>query len=81
MNPRRWNFTLEELLKYNGSDSDKPILLALKGDVFDVSAVDFYKPDGPYSKLAGRDASRALGRMDLSEEAITSSNLSDLTPE
>ena len=47
------------LLAYNGMDRRKPLLLALKGRVIDVSAgADFYGPGGPYGIFAGKDARR-----------------------
>jgi hypothetical protein len=37
------DYTLSQLAIYDGSDEDKPILIALKGDVYDVSsASDLY---------------------------------------
>lgn len=39
--------TLEELSQFDGSDSSKPMYLAISGVIFDVSsAPDFYGPDG-----------------------------------
>lgn len=50
-----------QLALYNGSDARLPILLALNGSVYDVSAGKrFYGPGGMYSFFAGRDASRAF---------------------
>eukprot|EP01018_Ginkgo_biloba_P006730 Gb_40856 [translate_table: standard] len=67
-------FTEEELRKYNGTDSSKPIYVAIKGRVFDVSSgKSFYGPGGSYAMFAGRDASRALGKMSKNEEDICAS--------
>lgn len=67
-------FTAEELIKYNGSDSSKPIYVAIKGRVFDVSSgKNFYGPGGSYAMFAGRDASRALAKMSKNEEEICAS--------
>ncbi|KAF2723480.1 cytochrome b5 [Polychaeton citri CBS 116435] len=53
-------FTDEQLLPYDGTDPAKPIYLAIKGTVFDVSASPkFYGPGGHYHHFVGRDASRA----------------------
>lgn len=40
-------FTLEELAKHNGSDPSLPMLLSIRGVVFDISTgKQFYGPDG-----------------------------------
>lgn len=49
-----------DLRPYDGSDSSKPIYLAINGTIYDVSASPaFYGPGGAYHHFAGRDASRA----------------------
>ena len=50
--------------------------------MFDVSygGYDMYREGAGYSILAGRDASRALGKMSLSPDDVNSSEMSDLTP-
>ncbi|KAJ3026196.1 UNVERIFIED_CONTAM: hypothetical protein HDU68_006070 [Siphonaria sp. JEL0065] len=56
-------FTLSELAGFNGSDPDhtKPILVALKGVVFDVSSSrDLYRPGGQLHALAGKESSKAV---------------------
>lgn len=71
--------TAAELRAYDGSDEGKPIYVALKGTVYDVtSGKGFYGPGGSYCMFAGRDASRALGKMSKNEEDI-SGNLDGLT--
>ncbi|GLT60839.1 hypothetical protein SLA2020_335850 [Shorea laevis] len=53
--------TLHQLKAYDGSDPSKPILMAIKGQIYDVSSSRmFYGRGGPYAMFAGRDASRAL---------------------
>jgi len=43
-------------------NTDK-ILLAINGQVFDVSSGrNFYGPNGPYGNFAGRDASRGMAK-------------------
>jgi membrane-associated progesterone receptor component len=59
MTPR--DFTVQELLQFDGSDPEKPICLAVKGKVYDVSrGRDFYGPGGAYGVFAGHDATRGL---------------------
>ena len=55
----------------NDDDGGYPILMAIKDDVFDVSAKDgrhFYGPNGEYRIMAGRDASRFLAKNIVIEE-------------
>ena len=41
--------TLEELAEYDGTDPNKPILMALMGNIYDVtSGKEFYGPGAPY---------------------------------
>ncbi|CAK9136784.1 unnamed protein product [Ilex paraguariensis] len=64
--------TLEELKQYDGSDSKKPLLMAIKGQIYDVSQSRmFYGPGGPYALFAGKDASRALAMMSFEEKDLT----------
>ncbi|KAI8872158.1 cytochrome b5 [Ramicandelaber brevisporus] len=66
-------FTLSELAQFNGVDPAKPIYLALKGTVYDVTEKrDAYQPGGSYHILAGKDASRALAVRSLKAEDCTS---------
>mmetsp|Transcript_23013 Transcript_23013/g.39538 ORF Transcript_23013/g.39538 Transcript_23013/m.39538 type:complete len:175 (+) Transcript_23013:153-677(+) len=67
-------FTPAELAEFDGSDPTRPIYLAIKGDVFDVTrAVDFYGKGNSYNLFTGKDASRALAKMSL--------NLEDCVPD
>lgn len=64
--------TLEELKAYDGSDPKKPLLMAIKGNIYDVSRSRmFYGPGGPYALFAGRDASRALALMSFDSTDLT----------
>ncbi|KAI9338193.1 cytochrome b5-like heme/steroid binding domain-containing protein [Obelidium mucronatum] len=55
-------FTLQELSEFNGTDPSKPIYLALKNVVYDVSAKpQLYGPGGECHVFAGKDASVAYG--------------------
>ncbi|TVY35004.1 Cytochrome P450 regulator [Lachnellula subtilissima] len=54
-------YTDADLARYDGSNPDLPILLAINGTIYDVSAGrKFYGPGGSYSFFAGADASRAF---------------------
>ncbi|CDH57612.1 cytochrome b5 [Lichtheimia corymbifera JMRC:FSU:9682] len=53
-------FTEQELLKYDGSNPNLPIYLAIDGDVYDVTAGrGWYGHVSSYGHFAGRDAARA----------------------
>lgn len=66
------NVTEEELRGYDGSDPEKPLLMAIKGQIYDVSRSRmFYGPGGPYALFAGRDASRALALMSFDPRDLT----------
>ncbi|KAF9681333.1 hypothetical protein SADUNF_Sadunf06G0215100 [Salix dunnii] len=68
------DFTADQLLQYNGADPSKPIYVAIKGRVFDVTTgKSFYGPGGSYVMFAGKDASRALAKMSKNDEDITCS--------
>ncbi|KAJ2684106.1 hypothetical protein H4R19_006927 [Coemansia spiralis] len=62
-------FTLQELRQHDGTSPGLPILLAIEGDVYDVTLGSaFYGPGGSYSLFAGRDATRAFGTNCLTRE-------------
>ncbi|KAK9143443.1 hypothetical protein Syun_012843 [Stephania yunnanensis] len=64
--------TEEELKLYDGSDPKKPLLMAIKAQIYDVShSRMFYGPGGPYALFAGKDASRALAKMSFEEKDLT----------
>ncbi|KAK4762193.1 hypothetical protein SAY87_030077 [Trapa incisa] len=66
------NVTEEQLRSYDGSDPTKPLLMAIKGQIYDVSPGRmFYGPGGPYAMFAGRDASRALALMSFDPKDLT----------
>ncbi|KAL5209074.1 hypothetical protein ABZP36_004697 [Zizania latifolia] len=64
--------TLQQLAAYDGKDPSKPILIAIRGQVYDISRGRlFYGPQGPYSLFAGRDATRALALMSFDPIDLT----------
>lgn len=72
--------TEEELKQYDGADPKKPLLMAIKGQIYDVTQSRmFYGPGGPYALFAGKDASRALAKMSFEEQDLTS-DISGLGP-
>ncbi|KAM0875245.1 hypothetical protein ACQ4PT_036934 [Festuca glaucescens] len=73
--------TLEQLRAYDGKDPAKSILIAIRGQVYDVSRGRlFYGPQGSYSLFAGRDASRALALMSFDLNDLTG-DLEGLSPD
>lgn len=74
------DFTLAEMVKYNGKD-EKRILLGINGNVYDVSrGRRFYGPGGPYGLFAGRDASRCFATFSTDPSIVKDEydDLSDL---
>ncbi|KAH7691804.1 membrane-associated progesterone receptor component protein [Dioscorea alata] len=72
--------TEEELRVFDGTDPKKPLLMAIKGQIYDVSQSRmFYGPGGPYALFAGKDASRALAKMSFEENDLTG-DISGLGP-
>ncbi len=62
------DYTLAELRTFDGSDPERPILMAVRGKVFDVTrGREFYGPGGPYGIFAGRDCTRALAKYSFDE--------------
>ncbi|QDZ21894.1 cytochrome b5-like steroid-binding protein [Chloropicon primus] len=65
------NLTKEELKGYTGKDESKPLLVAIRGKIYDVSpGAEFYGPGGPYNLFTGIDASRALAKMSFKPEDL-----------
>ncbi|XP_059629293.1 membrane steroid-binding protein 2-like [Cornus florida] len=72
--------TEEELKAYDGKDPKKPLLMAIKSQIYDVSQSRmFYGPGGPYALFAGKDASRALAKMSFEDKDLTG-DISGLGP-
>ncbi|CAF2386297.1 unnamed protein product [Rotaria sp. Silwood2] len=76
------DLTVSELRGYNGIESNGRILTVVYGDIFDVSQrSDLYGIGGSYSLFAGRDATRALSKMQLDPSLFSNEydDLSDIT--
>jgi len=58
----------DDLAQCDGTNPDKPTLVAIKGTVFDVSKNEAYGPKGNYHVFAGKDPSRALAQSSLKPE-------------
>ena len=67
------DYRVDELAAYDGTNPEKPLLLAIRGHVYDVGrGRDFYGPGGPYATFAGKDCTRALAKVDFDPELFTS---------
>ena len=82
------DYTLEQLRTFDGRDekqidgsmAPKPVYVALKRDVYDVSeAADLYGKGAAYHCFAGREASRAMGKFSFDEEYLSNPRYDDLT--
>ncbi|OAL54481.1 cytochrome b5 [Pyrenochaeta sp. DS3sAY3a] len=58
----------EYLAKCDGTNEGHPTLVAIKGDVFDVSGKETYAPGKGYHVFAGKEPNRALGLSSLKPE-------------
>jgi membrane-associated progesterone receptor component len=66
------DYTLDELSTFDGSDPGRPLLIAIRGFVYDVGrGRDFYGPGGPYGMFAGKDCTRALAKVAFDFELFT----------
>jgi membrane-associated progesterone receptor component len=66
--------TLEQLKQFDGTDPSKPIYIAVRGRIFDVTTgKSFYGPGGSYVVFSGKDATRALAKMSKNEEDVVAS--------
>ncbi|XP_076619510.1 membrane steroid binding protein [Colletes latitarsis] len=75
----RRDFTVQELKKYNGTESDGRILVAVNGSVYDCTrGARFYGPGAPYAAFGGRDASRCLATFSIEVPKDEYDDLSDL---
>lgn len=66
-------FTNKALAQFDGTHTDKPIYMAVKGVVFDVtSGKEYYGAGSSYNALAGKDCTRAVAKMSLDPEDLIS---------
>jgi len=66
------DYTRAEVATFDGKDPERPLLLIVRGKVYDVTpGRDFYGPGGPYAMFAGKDCTRALAKMAFDEELFT----------
>nr|ODN87516.1 hypothetical protein L203_03293 [Cryptococcus depauperatus CBS 7841] len=66
MAPLDDSITSAQLAQHDGSDPSKPIYVAIKGKVFDVSPrAEMYGPGKGYHVFAGKDGSKGLGMSSL----------------
>lgn len=78
----RKDLTVAELGKYDGTQPDGRVLLAVNGVIFDVTrGKRFYGPGGPYSAFAGKDATRGLATGQVAAGDKEYDDCSDLTPD
>ncbi|KAJ2924949.1 hypothetical protein H1R20_g12151, partial [Candolleomyces eurysporus] len=54
-------FSPEYLATFNGENPDKPIYIAIDGEVYDVTKGASYQKGGSYHILAGKEGARAFG--------------------
>lgn len=76
---KKRDFTVGELRKYDGTQPDGRVLVAVNGNVYDVTkGKRFYGPGGPYAAFGGRDASRGLATFSVAAPGDGYDDLSDL---
>lgn len=73
-------FTKEELAKYDDSNANLPVYLAILGEVFDVSTGHYYKRKGGYHFFTGKDGTRAFVTGEFNEKGLIP-DIEGLTPQ
>ncbi len=72
--------TRQELKQFNGEDETKPIFVAIRSRIYDVSSrPDMYGQGGGYNLFAGIEASRALAKSSFEKSDLENPDLSDLS--
>ncbi|EPZ34843.1 putative progesterone binding protein [Rozella allomycis CSF55] len=80
-NPINVELTLDELREFDGTDSHKPVYVAINGVIYDVTCKrHLYALGKGYHILAGRECARALAKGCLTED-MCSNELNDLNDE
>lgn len=65
-------FSEKELARFDGSDDNRDIYVAIRGIVFDVTRErKKFGRGGQFNALAGRDASRAIAKMSFDPKDLT----------
>ncbi|CAG4940168.1 unnamed protein product [Colias eurytheme] len=78
----RQDMTVAELKKYDGTNAEGRVLLAVNGIIFDVTkGKRFYGPGGPYAAFAGKDATRGLATGEVAASDKEYDDCSDLSPD
>eukprot|EP00439_Symbiodinium_sp_Y106_P007459 s3113_g1.t1 len=66
-------WSVAELALHDGQDRNRPLLLAIVGEVYDVGpGARFYSPGEGYAEMAGKDASRAMSTGKFDVDAVPS---------
>jgi len=72
-------FTDSDIAQFDGSDPSLPLLMAVKGVVFDVTkGKEFYGPGKSYNALVGKDCTQAVAKMSLDPKDLNN-NVDTLT--
>jgi len=73
--------TRDELAKFDATNPDEPVYIAVKGVIYDASSKrESYVPGASYNCFAGKDCARALATMSLKPENCVP-DIDGLTPE
>lgn len=71
--------TVQQLALYDGRDENKPLLIGIKGTIYDVSSrSDIYGKGCGYNVLCGKDASLALAKMSF-DATLFNKSIQDIT--
>eukprot|EP00762_Andalucia_godoyi_P005175 ANDGO_03962.mRNA.1 putative steroid-binding protein 3 len=74
---RQRTFTLEELSRYDGSIEGEPVLVGIRGRVYDVSSQPAYAKGREYNVFAGCDATVLLATSSLKPTDKSFADLSE----
>jgi len=66
------NINEDKLNRYDGTDPNLPILVAIRGKIYVVSnGESFYRSDGSCAVFTGKDAGHALAKMPTIPEDLS----------